>query len=61
MCCAQRNTTRIPTRLQIELIVAYATDEVREIAGVNCRVVVDVVVEPEWDEDEGKWGLPYRG
>lgn len=41
----------------IELIVVYATDEVREIAGVNCRVVVDVVVEPEWDEDEGKWGF----
>lgn len=39
----------------IELIVVHATDEIREIQGVPCRVVVDVVVEPEWDEEEGKW------
>lgn len=39
----------------IELIVVYATDEVREIEGVDCRVVVDIAVEPEFDEDEGKW------
>jgi hypothetical protein len=41
----------------VELIVVHATDEVREIAGVDCRVLVDVVVEPEWEEDEGKWGF----
>jgi hypothetical protein len=39
----------------VEIIVVHATDEVREIEGVDCRVVVDVVVEPEWDEEEGKW------
>lgn len=39
----------------IELIVVHVTDEVREIKGVDCRVVVDVVVEPEYDEDEGKY------
>lgn len=39
----------------VELIVVHATDEVREIAGTPCRVVVDVVVEPEWDEEEEKW------
>ncbi len=39
----------------VELIVVHATDEVREIGNALCRVVVDVVLEPEWDEEEGKW------
>jgi hypothetical protein len=37
----------------VELIVVHATDEIREIQGVLCRVVVDVVLEPEWDVEEG--------
>jgi len=39
----------------VELIIVHATDETREIEGVVCRVVIDIVVEPEWDEEEGKW------
>jgi hypothetical protein len=38
----------------IEIIVVHATDEVREIQGRLCRVVVDIVTEPEFDEEEGK-------
>ena len=38
-----------------EIVVVYATEEVREIQGVMCRVVADVVVEEEWDAEEGEW------
>ena len=41
----------------IELIIVHATDEVREIEGVDCRVVVDIVFEPDFDDEEGKWGF----
>ncbi len=39
----------------VEIIVVHATDEVREIQGVACRVLVDVVVEPQWNEEDAKW------
>lgn len=39
----------------VEIIVVHATDEVREIQGVSCRVLVDIVLIPEWDEEEAKW------
>ena len=42
-----------------EIVVVYVTEEVRDIQGVPCRVVADVVVEQEWDADEndgaGEW------
>jgi hypothetical protein len=38
-----------------EIIVVYATDEVRDIQGVLCRVVVDIAVEEEFDVDEMEW------
>jgi len=38
-----------------EIVVVYATEEVREIQGVPCRVVADVVVEEEYDDEEGEW------
>jgi len=34
-----------------EIVVVHVTDETLEIQGVECRVVVDVVVEAEEDED----------
>jgi hypothetical protein len=34
-----------------EIVVVHATDETREIQGVECRIVIDVVVEAE--EEEG--------
>ena len=37
-----------------EIVVVHATDDVREIQGVLCRVVVDIVVEEE--EEEGEVG-----
>ncbi len=39
----------------VEIIVVHATDEVRDIQGVACRVLVDVVVEPQWNEEDAKW------
>ncbi|MCB1674693.1 MAG: hypothetical protein KDI01_00275 [Halioglobus sp.] len=42
-------------RSEDEIVVVYATDEVRDIQGVSCRVVADVVVEEEFDEEEMKW------
>ncbi len=38
-----------------EIVVVYATEEIREIQGVPCRVVADVVVEEEYDDEEGEW------
>lgn len=38
-----------------EIVVVYVTEEVREIQGVPCRVVADVVVEEEYDEEEEEW------
>ena len=38
-----------------EIIVVHATDEVRDIQGVLCRVVVDIAVEEEFDEEEGEY------
>ena len=35
-----------------EIIIVHATDEVREIQGVLCRVVVDIAVEEEFDEED---------
>ena len=35
-----------------EIVVVHATDEVRDIQGVPCRVVVDIAVEEEFDEEE---------
>ena len=42
-------------RAEDEIIVVHATDEVREIQGVTCRVVVDIAVEEEYDDEEGEW------
>ena len=39
----------------VEIIVVHATDEVREIQGVACRVLVDVVLTPQWDAEDAKW------
>jgi hypothetical protein len=36
-----------------ETVVVYATGEVREIQGIPCRVVVDVALESELDEEDG--------
>ncbi len=38
-----------------EIVVVYVTEEIREIQGVPCRVVADVVVEQEYDEEEDEW------
>lgn len=35
-----------------EIIIVHATDEVREIQDVLCRVVVDIAVEEEYDEED---------
>ena len=35
-----------------EIVVVHATEDVREIQGVLCRVVVDIVVEAEEEEGE---------
>jgi hypothetical protein len=37
-----------------ETIVVHVTEESREIQGVNCRVIVDAVVEAEKDETTGE-------
>lgn len=42
-------------KTEVEIVVVHVTDEVREIQGVPCRVVLDVVLEPEYDDEEGKW------
>ena len=42
-------------RAEEEIVIVYATDEAREIEGVACRVVADVVVEEEYDEQEMQW------
>lgn len=41
---------------QEELVVVHATDEVRDIQGVLCRVVIDVALEQEVDEEDGSIG-----
>ncbi len=41
---------------QEEIVVVHATDEVREIQGVPCRVVVDIALEQEVDEEDGSIG-----
>ncbi len=38
-----------------EIVVVYVTEEIREIQGVSCRVVADVVLEEEYDEEEMEW------
>ena len=38
-----------------ELVIVYATEEVRDIQGVLCRVVIDFALEEEFDEDEGEF------
>jgi hypothetical protein len=38
---------------QEEIVVVHATDEVRDIQGVPCRIVVDVVLEQAVDEEDG--------
>lgn len=44
-----------------EMVIVHVTDETREILGVECRVVVDVVVEEseEFDEEDG-WEWEYE-
>lgn len=42
-------------RAEDEIVVVYATDEVREVQGVPCRVVVDIVVEEAFDDEEQEW------
>lgn len=36
-----------------EIVVVHTTEEVRDIQGVPCRVVVDVALEQEIDEEDG--------
>jgi len=38
-----------------EIVVVHATGETRDILGVSCRVVVDIVVEEEYDDEETEW------
>ncbi|MCB1683727.1 MAG: hypothetical protein R3E82_04110 [Pseudomonadales bacterium] len=38
-----------------EIVVVHATDDSREIGNALCRVVVDIVIEEEFDSDEGEW------
>jgi hypothetical protein len=37
-----------------EIVIVHVTDETREIQGVDCRVVADVVLEAEEDEENGE-------
>ena len=37
-----------------ETVVVHVTDETREILGVQCRVIVDIVVETSIDEETGE-------
>jgi len=39
---------------QEETVVVHVTEDTREILGVHCRVVVDIVVETSEDEDSGE-------
>jgi len=41
-------------RYWAETVVVHVTEDTREILGVRCRVVVDVVVETSTDEDTGE-------
>ena len=38
-----------------EIVVVHATEDTRDILGVSCRVIVDIVVEEEFDDEENEW------